>query len=240
MNPPLWAWAEWEQYKVHGDKSRFTTVIQGPGQQPKTIFERLVAHYEFIDREKKVASGLYGKTSGDANGFDDTPNQDWPWVTATAGKGEQTYNDLSIQEAQFAYYLALIAEEIGETEQAEHFRQEFERLSGLINEKLWSDELGFYFNLAPDGVTQTNVATPTGLWALAAHVATPERAESLVEDYALNSEKMFRPNGLSTASYDDPASRPKGKYWNGSDWAPASYQYIKGLSEYGYSDLPLE
>ena len=240
LNPPLWAWAEWEQYKVHGDKSRFTTVIQGPGQQPKTIFERLVAHYEFIDREKKVASGLYGKTSGDANGFDDTPNQDWPWVTATAGKGEQTYNDLSIQEAQFAYYLALIAEEIGETEQAEHFRQEFERLSGLINEKLWSDELGFYFNLAPDGVTQTNVATPTGLWALAAHVATPERAESLVEDYALNSEKMFRPNGLSTASYDDPAFRPKGKYWNGSVWAPASYQYIKGLSEYGYSDVAFE
>ena len=75
LNPPLWAWAEWEQYKVHGDKSRFTTVIQGPGQQPKTIFERLVAHYEFIDREKKMASGLYGKTSGDANGFDDTPTR---------------------------------------------------------------------------------------------------------------------------------------------------------------------
>lgn len=138
------------------------------------------------------------------------------------------------------YYLALIAAEIGETEQAEYFRSEFERVSGLINEKLWSDELGFYFNLAPDGETQTNVATPTGLWALAGHVATPERAESLVRDYGLNSEKMFRPNGLSTASYDDPAFRPKGKYWNGSVWAPSSYQYIKGLSEYGYSHLAFE
>ena len=224
VNPPLFAWAEWQQYQVHGDKSRFTKVIDG-----KTVLERIVSHFDFIKRTRLMDNGLYGKTTGLANGFDNTPNQDY-------GSKEQTYNDLSIQQAQSAYYIAKIAHEIGDTETEERFQKEYEDLTALINEKLWSEEGQFYFNLDKDQQF-TNVPTPTGLWALSAHVATPERADAMVRNYALNSEKMFRPQGLSTVTYDWPSFYPTGKYWNGAVWAPSSFQYIKGLEYYGYREL---
>lgn len=242
LNPPLWAWAEWEQYQIHGDISRFTKEING-----KTIFQRIIDHFFFIEREKKMENGLYGKTSGDANGLDDSPNQDYPWVTATGGKGEQTYNDLSIQQAQLAYYISIIANEIGDTETAEYFTAEHQRISTLINDLMWDEEETMYSNLDVDGVTHTNISTPTNLWALAGHVATEETAESIIHNHALNSEKLFRPSGLATLAYDYPgdsngrsAYSPKGKYWNGSVWAPTSYQYIRGLNEYGYDDLAFQ
>lgn len=225
MNPPLWAWAEWEQYQIHGDVSRFSKVIKG-----KTIFDRLVSHYNFIERYKKLDTGLYGKTNGLGNGLDNTPNQ---------GSG-QTYNDLSIQQAQFAYYIAKIAEEMGDTENAAFFHAEHQRISALINEKLWSEEAQMYSNLAADGVTKTNISTPTNLWALAGHVTTPERAAAIIQQHGLNSNKLFRPNGLATTSYDYSTFHPEGGYWLGAIWAPTSYQYIKGLSEAGYEDLAFE
>ena len=224
VNPPLFAWAEWQQYEVHGDKSRFTKEIDG-----KTILERIVSHFDFIKRTRLMDNGLYGKTTGLANGFDNTPNQDW-------GSKEQTYNDLSIQQAQSAYYIAKIAHEIGDTETEERFQKEYEDLTDLINEKLWSEEGQFYFNLDKDQQF-TNVPTPTGLWALSGHVATPERADAMVRNYGLNSEKMFRPQGLSTTTYDWSTFYPTGNYWNGAVWAPASFQYIKGLEYYGYREL---
>lgn len=227
LNPPLWAWAEWEQYQVHGDKERFNKVIKG-----KTVLERIMSHYEFIKRTRIMDNGLYGHTSGDGNGLDDTPNQDW-------GRREQTYNDLSIQQAQSAYYIAKIAEEIGDTENQQKYQKEYEDLSALINEKLWSEEGDFYFNLDKNQ-NFTNIATPTGLWAMSGLVATPERAQAMIDSYVLNSEKMFRPNGLSTVTYDYSTFNPLGYYWNGSVWSPTSYQFLKGLQAYGYDDLAFQ
>ena len=235
-NPPLFAWAEWEQFLVHGDKERFNKDING-----KTIYERLVSHYNFIEREKKHPNGLYGKTNGYGNGLDDTPNQDGGWLIMDSNVGgKQTYNDLSIQQAQVAHYLSLIANELGKTEDAAFFESEHQRISGLINELLWNEEDSFYYNLDEQGVNQTCIATPTGLWALAGRVAPPERAEAMVRKNALNSERMFRPSGLSTVTYDWGSFTPAGGYWNGSVWAPTAYQYIKGLHEYGMDDIAFE
>lgn len=234
LNPPLWAWAEWEQYQIHGDKSRFTKVING-----KTIFERLISHFNFVERTRTMDNGLYGKTTGLANGFDNTPNQDY-------GDCTQTYNDLSIQQAQAALYISKIAVEIGDEETAEYFQKKHETLSRKINDLLWSEDDGFYFNLDGGGEF-TNIATPTGLWAMAGNVATEERAETMIDRYTKNSEKMYRPNGLSTVTYDyvDKSNDnirfwPMGNYWQGAVWAPASYQYIYGLKQYGYTDLAFD
>lgn len=234
LNPPLWAWAEWEQYLVHGDINRFVKKING-----KTIFERLVSHFDFVERTRTMDNGLYGKTTGLANGLDNTPNQDHGDLT-------QTYNDLSIQQAQAAYYISLIAKELGDKNNERKFNAKYEELKQNINELLWSEEGKFYFNLDKAG-NFTNIATPTGLWAMAAKVATPKRADEMIRNYALNSEKMFRPNGLATVTYDysDPNNAkskywPLGNYWEGGVWAPTSYQYMKGLQNYGYNQLAFQ
>ncbi|MDR2671497.1 MAG: carbohydrate-binding protein [Oscillospiraceae bacterium] len=235
-NPPLWAWAEWENYMIHGDVSRFDKVIKG-----KTVFERLVAHYNFIERVKKLENGLYGKQNGYGNGLDNTYNQGAPYDGSNPeSNGDQTYNDLSLQQAQFAWYLAKIAGAMGKTQDEAFFKSEHARISKLISDKMWDENTKMFSNLDADGVTHTNVSTPTTLWALAAHVATPQQAADLISYHGNNSQKMFRPYGLATTAYDDPRYVPGGGYWRGAYWAPTSYQYIKGLEENGYTDLEFE
>lgn len=232
VNPPLWAWAEWEQYQVHGDANRFEKMINN-----KTVLERLISHFNFIERTRKMDNGLYGKTSGLANGLDNTPNQDH-------GDKTQTYNDLSIQQAQSAYYIAKIAGAIGDRATQEQFEKKYNDITEKINQLLWSKEGNFYFNLDKNGKF-TNIPTPTGLWAMAANVATAERAKAMIDNYALNSEKMFRPNGLATTTYDYAINDnnrfwPLGNYWEGGVWAPTSYQYLKGLQNYGYDTVAFQ
>ncbi len=234
MNPPLWGWAEWEQYQVHGDVSRFSKVING-----KTIFERLVAHYNFIERYKKMPNGLYGKTNGYSNGLDNTFNQGDPNRGNDNYSGDQTYNDLSMQQAQFAYYISLIAGAMGNTEQKIFFESEHARISNLISELLWDENEKMFSNLDRNGV-RTNISTPTNLWALAGRVATEKQAEAIILNHGQNSQKLYRPYGLATGAYDDPRYKPEGGYWQGAFWAPTSFQYIKGLSEYGYDALAFE
>ncbi|MDR0670889.1 MAG: hypothetical protein LBF64_01095, partial [Oscillospiraceae bacterium] len=113
-------------------------------------------------------------------------------------------------------------------------------LYALLQTKMWSEADSFFFNINSAGTAFTNIATPTGLWALAAGAATPEQAERMIRLYALNSEKMFRPQGLSTVTYDYGSFKPTGGYWNGAMWSPTSYQYIKGLQRYGYDKLAFQ
>lgn len=244
VNPPMFAWAEWEQYKIHGDVERFTKVIKG-----KTILERLDSYYQFIKRTRTYTSGpaegLY-VSNGQSSGLDNTPNQNWN------GWG-QAVNDMSLQQVQAAGYISRIANEVlekkenlTEEERAEYeaLREKYENeeaeLKSLIQQKLWSEEGGFFFNMDSNTGELTNIATPTGLWALAAGVATQEQADCMIEEYALNSNKMFRPNGLATVCYDYETFKSTGGYWNGAMWSPASYQWLKGLQQYGYDDLAFE
>ena len=241
INPPLFGWAEWEQYQIHGDVTRFTQVIKG-----KPIIDRLASYFQFLKRTRRIKSGAmagFYVSNGQGNGLDNTPNQDW-------GGWGQAANDITLQQVQAADYIAKIAGEIVAkspdlsgadqekyTQMEQTYIQERDSLKALVQEKMWSEEGNFFFNAYADSGEFTNIVTPTGLWALAAGVATSEQAEKMIETYALNSEKLFRPNGLSTVTYDYATFKPTGGYWNGSMWSPTSYQWIKGLQTYGYDDL---
>lgn len=245
INPPLYGWAEWEQYLVHGDVTRFTRVVKN-----RPVIDRLDSYFQFIKNTRRNTQGLY-VSNGQGNGLDNTPNQaSNPWTEST--------NDMSLQQVQAAHYIAQIAREIVAknpaltqeeqtkyTELAAKYDQEAQELTNLIQEKLWSEQGSFFFNARVSDGSHTNIVTPTGLWALAANVATPQQAKAMIETYALNSEKLYRPNGLSTVTYDFVGGwkggfLPSGGYWNGAMWSPTSYQWIKGLGQYGYRELAFQ
>ncbi|MEY8427370.1 Ig-like domain-containing protein [Lachnospiraceae bacterium 46-15] len=241
INPPMFAWAEWEQYQVHGDISRFTKKVK-----EKAIIDRLDAYWQFLKRTRThksgPAEGLY-VSNGQGNGLDNTPNQDW------YGWG-QAANDMSIQQVQAANYIVKILDEMLAKDETlteedrtkyqgmkEKYQKEEADLKQLVQEKLWSEDGSFFFNMDAATGNFTNIATPTGLWALAAGVATKDQADRMIREYVLNSNKMFRPNGLATVCYDYSTFKPTGGYWNGAVWSPTSYQWLKGLQKYGYDEL---
>lgn len=244
INPPMFAWAEWEQYKIHGDINRFLKLVKG-----KPIIDRLDSYYQFIKRTRRhksgPAAGLY-VSNGQGSGLDNTPDQDYQ------GWG-QAVKDMSFQQVQAASYIQLIAAEIlnkktglTEAEQQkyqgllEKYEQEEKELAKLVQEKLWSEEKGCFFNMDSQTGELKDVVTPMAFWSLAAGAATEEQADRMIEGYALNSEKMYRPNGLSTVCYDHPSFKATGGYWNGAMWSPASFQWLKGLQKYGYDDVAFE
>lgn len=59
-------------------------------------------------------------------------------------------------------------------------------LKELVREKMWSNEKNFYFNAKKDSGEFANVVTLTGLWSLAANIATEEQAKEMIENYELN------------------------------------------------------
>ncbi len=244
VNPPMFAWAEWEQYQIHGDIDRFLKVIKG-----KTILERLDSYYQFIKRTRRHKSGpmegLY-VSNGQGSGLDNTPDQDYQ------GWG-QAVKDMSFQQVQAADYIRRIAAEVTQKKEGltaaerqeyealeEKYRIEGEELTELIRQKLWSEEKGCFFNADSRTGELKDVVTPMAFWSLAAGAATEEQAERMIEEYALNSNKMFRPNGLSTVCYDYPSFKSTGGYWNGAMWSPASFQWLKGLQRYGYDEIAFE
>lgn len=244
VNPPMFAWAEWEQYQIHGDVDRFTKVIKG-----KTILERLDDYFQYVKRTRThksgPAEGLYA-SGGEGSGLDNTPGwqyQDW----------NQGATDLSMQQVQAAHYISRMAQEVldkkedlteEEKRKYENLRDKYEteaeELKTLIQEKLWSEEDGYFFRIDKNTGEFVKIATPMGLWSLAADVATKEQADRMIRDYTENSDGLFRPNGLATVSYDHKDFHSVGGYWQGAMWSPASCQWLKGLQQQGYGDLAFE
>lgn len=248
INPPLFGWAEWEQYLFHNDKSRFTQPLTSyisssiqnvpsnvVSPTTKTVLQRMIDYFEFIKRNRTYTNGV-GKdlfySAGQANGLDNTPNQDW-------GTKREVYNDISIQMVQYADSISKIATEVGDTANAHKYAEERDRIRALIDSTLWDETDGFYYNYDRTKGALTKIKTPTGLWAMTAGVASKKQAEKLVHSM-LNSEEMFRPNGLSTVAYNYSSFKPTGGYWNGAVWAPTSYQALDGLKKYGYEDLAFQ
>jgi len=255
VNPPLFGWAEWEQYMVHGDISRFTTSIQRTApnigdtlgeklddctpfaQLEKTVLERLDAYFQFIWRNRMNDNGLL-RSSGQANGMDNTPAH---WLSPA----NQTWVCINIQMYQFAGYILKIAYAAGHASIAARYEKIIAEFGPNIMNLLWCPKTNFYHNLdhRPDSGEQflkdshgDLIYTPVGFWALAAGLLSKEQAKEMVKRYAHNSEMLFRPGGLASLAYQNKDFEPGGGYWLGAFWAPTSYMYIRGLKHMGFGN----
>lgn len=213
INPPLFAWAEWGHYLVTGDSSRFSRVLPG-----------LVAYFDWIKAHRRRPNGMYW-TSNLGSGMDNSP------------RGETAYSwiDLTAQQALAAECIVKIADRLGEEKLVEKYHREYEELVLLVNELMWDEEEGIYYDLDRKG-NKVRVKTVASFWPLLARLATPEQAARLVE-HLTRPQEFWRLHLMPTLSADHPRYHPLGNYWQGGVWAPTNYMVIKGLENYGYEDL---
>jgi glycogen debranching enzyme len=117
-------------------------------------------------------------------------------------------------------------------------REECDRLSLTVNERLWNEESAFYHDELADG-TLSDVQTIGAFWALLAGVVPQERISSFVGH--LGDPKTFgRPHRVPSLSADHPEYDPGGGYWLGGVWPPTNYMILRGLDRAGYYDLAHE
>ena len=126
--PPLFSYAELNIYHKVGNKKRL-----------KDVIEILCRYYDWLEEKFLAPNGLYA-------------------VTPLAGgrncplRADAFYPvDFNCQQAVNALYLSAIGELLNDRDIGFKYKKKYFSLKTRINEKMWDEEAGFYFDLKKDG-----------------------------------------------------------------------------------------
>ncbi len=242
-NPPLFAWAEYENALLHGDKEYIRELLY-----KRQVLQK---HYDWFEslKERIVPRGVLLETclikeecgylwEGGRSSMDNTPRG----RTGECAVGHRPNNpdmlwiDAISQQALVARTIARLFTIIGDEQGASEWNARHAEKKELINRLYWDKEDGFYYDIDRRDHHFYKVITPASFWPLVAGVASPEQARR-VADYAKDPAHLGGDVPLISLSRSDPDYRSHGLYWRGSLWIPTAYASLKGLAEYGlYAD----
>lgn len=210
VNPPLFAWAEVESYKVTGDRSRFESVLPA--------LKKYAEWLEIYRKKENTKHGLYWNT-GLGSGMDNLPLQGSGWV------------DMSSQMVLFYRNLSFMCAEVRQPDDAKRFNRLADDIAQRINAVMWNETDGFYYNVDDQGVQQ-HLKSVAGFWPMLAGVADDAKARRLL--FHLKDPRSFwRPIPFPSLAADEKAYQADGHYWLGGVWAPTNVMILKGLERYG-------
>lgn len=217
VNPPLFSWAEMENFRVTGDKSRFADVVE--------VLQRYTDWLEHGRRVPGTVHGLY-YNNGLGSGMDNTPRSGSGWVDMSSQMVMQ-YNDL-----------AAMYDVLGHPDRAAACRVRAKDIGDRINQYMWNEEDGLYYDVNRLGM-QVKWKTAGCFWPMLAGITSPAQEEKLIAN--LRDPKSFwRPMVFPTLAADQTFYNPTGRYWHGGVWAPTNYAIIRGLALRGYHDFARE
>ncbi|HUH16724.1 MAG TPA: trehalase family glycosidase [Methylomirabilota bacterium] len=208
--PPVFAWAAWRMWESGAGIGFLEDVYPG-----------LAANHQYWRDELQVQPGLY---TGGFLGMDNLPRAEG-----------QPQADASAWMAFNALHLSRIAEELGETDAAEAYRAEINLIGAAVNEALWDEEVGFYFDRNDDGVSPIRTKSYSGLVPLIAGIVPDERVERVLD--VLRDERRFlSQHGIRSTSADSVLYRPgyagergANSSWRGPIWLPINYLLVDTL-----------
>lgn len=193
----------------------------------------LQSYYKRYDYDN---NGLCCWKNADASGMDNQTSR-----VLKNGHGEGV--DLNCYLYREYLSLSVLAEKIGETEKADSFKKKAELIKEKINEYLWDDKTGFYYDRNDKNGKLNMIKGISGFVPLWAGVASKEQAKRLVEEHLLNEKEFASPYPIVTLSMDSPAYAQYGENppsgicnWNGPLWIPMNYMVFHGLMDYGYTE----
>ena len=234
INPPLFSWAEWENFLITGDDSRFESIIPVLEKYGKFIDDNRIG--------KNTPHQLYW-SNGQASGMDNTPRD--------TGRSEPTdgydchsafdpmgWVDMSSQMVMHYHYLSLICRQVGHDNEAVKYSKKAKEIASSINEWMWDENSGLYYDVDTLGV-KTPWITVATFWPLLAGVCNESQAEKLVKNLT-DPELFWRLIPLPSLAYGQEQFCDSGRYWRGGTWAPTNYMAVKGLQKNGYYNVAKE
>ena len=141
--------------------------------------------------------------------------------------------DFSTHLCNDAKYLSMIYEELGDKENAAYFRFIHESVKDKINECLWCEEDGLYYDRLFSGEL-TRVATPSSFLPMFAGICSQEQAEKMVQ--VLLDEKRFW-TATPVPSMPKDSEFYDIDMWRGCSWLNLNYFTMLGLLKYGFKDV---
>ncbi|HEX7226026.1 MAG TPA: trehalase family glycosidase [Candidatus Limnocylindria bacterium] len=211
--PPVFSWAAW---RVH-DAGAGVDFLE-------EVYPGLVANHAYWRQELQVEPGLY---TGGFLGMDNLPRAEG-----------QAQADASAWMAFSAGYLARIADAIGDRDAADAYRAEIDEIAAAVNERLWDEERGFYFDREDDGTAPILTKSYSGLVPLIAGIVPDDRLERVL-GWLRDEDAFLSPYGLRSTSADSVIYRPgyaeqpgANSSWRGPIWLPLNYLLIGAIAEH--------
>jgi glycogen debranching enzyme len=211
LNPPLFAWTEWENYRISGDIERLRRVLMP-----------VVKHYEWWMKYQRRVNGLYWNDG--YNEADDSPRNKLEYYTASAAS----------YQALAALYLARIAREVRRPDLEAFFTTEHAAIGKQVNTHFWDARHSIYNDLAHDGRFITELEPGVFckhvhmFWPLIAEVADRRGVEGTIAELS-NPKSFDRSSGVPSLSADSRGYREDGQYWRGAVWPPMQCMVQEGL-----------
>ena len=219
--PNIIAWGEWVYFENFGDVERL-----------KKVYFPLRAYHLWMKKNRTWRDGSYW-SSGWGCGMDNIPRLE-PGYDERFSHGHMVWLDACAQELLNCDILIKM-NEILHIDDVNDLIEERESLTKLINDKLWDEKTGFYYDMWKNG--ELNMVKHVGaFWTLIARIVPKDRLERFVSHLA-DPNEFNRPNTVPSLSADHPLYNPHGEYWRGSSWAPTTYMVFAGLTANGCHDL---
>ena len=221
--PNVLPWAEWEYYTSTGDIDRLSKV-----------FDPLIAYHKWLMDNRTWQDGTYW-SCGNACGMDNLPRT-LDGYDPDSHHSFMSWIDTCAQQYLSGDILIKMAKVLGREEEAEFLKPERDMLYRVINEQMWDEKTGFYYDKRRDG-SLSSAKTVASFWTMISGIATEERAHRLVMEHLENEAEFKRPNRVPALAADSPYYQALFGYWCGGVWAPADYMILRGLEKYGYHDI---
>ena len=239
-NPPLFAWAEYENALYHGDKAYIEELLYKK--------QSLQRHYDWLEnlREKTrlpnvhcgthwIAEEFGYKWECGVSGMDNTPRGREGDVSDKERPNNPNlyWFDAICQQALAAKCIARLFALIDDNEKAKIWEEKFLKKKQIVNTRYWDNKDKFYYDIDCEDNHFYKVPTIASFWALTSKIADRWQAESLVR-HIQNENEFGGDIPLVSLSRSDGDFKENGKYWRGALWLPTAYASLKGLAEYGY------
>jgi glycogen debranching enzyme len=239
-NPPLFAWAEYENAMMHGDLEYVKELLY-----KKQALQR---QYEWLEnlKEKVLLPNVRNLThwlseedgykwEGGCSGMDNTPrgrvcdlsqkqrpnNPDMLWLDAIC------------QQALSALVISEMFKIVEDSTNAELWENEYNKKKNIVNKYYWDDKDGFYYDIDCNTKEYYKVMTIASYWALTSKIASKDQAKALLKQ-AENPKTLGGDLPLISLSKSDENYSKDGVYWRGSMWLPTTYAALRGFTEYGF------
>ncbi|UDQ98627.1 trehalase family glycosidase [Lentisphaerota bacterium WC36G] len=237
-NPPLFAWVEYDNYKISGNKKHISDLLNNKKylQTHYKWFNSVPYGWRYTKGPRKSAPTRVQKHkngyswNGISSGMDNTPRGRGVGYTNTL------WVDAIAQQGLSALYISKMFKDQGDEQKAAKWLDEYNKIKSIVNKYYWDKKDGFYYDISLKDNKFVKVMTPASFWPVLAEMASKEQVAEMVKQ--LKSTKTlggFLP--IPTIARNDQDFDPKGRYWRGGMWLPTSYMTIKAIDKYGYYDL---
>lgn len=200
----------------------------GGAEWARPYYTKLAHTLNFWEETRQSPDGLFRWFNGVESGVDNNPAVSDSPANVTEGVDLACY--------LYREYLAmeLLAERLGKNDDAAHYGTQAADLKSRIQQKMWSEQDGMFFNIDARTGQFVRIKTWTNFLPLWAEVASRSQAERMIHEHLLNPQEFWSPNGIGTLAKQEPLYDPKAGYWRGPVWIISNYLLMHGLMDYGF------